>query len=147
MNVKNTMLVVALLFCFSACKMSKVQFLEGTWQVENKEQYEVWEKGKPRALTGYSYKMNGEKQVITETLCIRAVDNALVYEATVPNQNQGQTIPFALNTKENDFLSFENMAHDFPQKIQYQQINEDEILVRVLGENNQGFSYKIFKRK
>jgi len=44
-------------------------------------------------------------------------------------------------------LSFENEKHDFPNKIQYTQINENEIFVEVLGKNNEGFSYKMILQK
>ena len=130
------------------CKVqhkTAVDFLAGTWKVKNKEQFEVWEKKSPDILQGYAYKWRDNKKIITETLSIKKLDNQLVYEATVPDQNEGKTIPFKLNREVKDCLSFENLLHDFPKKIQYKKISDKEILVRVLGENDPGFSYTIFK--
>jgi hypothetical protein len=39
-------------------------------------------------------------------------------------------------------LSFENLAHDFPKKIQYKSLNENEIQVTVTGDEGSGFSFK-----
>lgn len=60
--------------------------------------------------------------------------------ATVPNQNNRNAIPFILNREITDKLSFENLVHDFPKKIQYQKLSPKEILVKVLGSENKGFS-------
>ena len=70
----------------------------------------------------------------------------VVYEATVPNQNQGKTVPFTLNPNISDTLSFENPAHDFPTRIQYIPKSDDEVFVRVLGSDGKGFSYVMVRK-
>jgi len=67
--------------------------------------------------------------------------NHWVLEATVLKQNSGQTVSFVLNTEVDSILSFENLNHDFPKKIQYLKQSNNQIKVSVLGENNKGFSY------
>lgn len=114
--------------------------------MEGKEQYEVWESSKNKELIGYSYKFNDNQKIITETLSIKIIENNLIYEATVPDQNEGKPIPFILNKKIKEYLSFENIKHDFPKKIQYKRLNEDEIEVTVLGDEGKGFSYKQLKQ-
>lgn len=113
--------------------------------MENKSTFEEWN-FKDNQFTGTSYKMNNDTKVITETLQISITDGAIVYEANVPSQNEGNTIPFVLNTSISDKLSFENLDHDFPKKIQYQKITDVKILVHVLGEDDKGFSYHIIKQ-
>jgi hypothetical protein len=118
----------------------------GTWKMDGKEQYEVWETTKNKELRGYSYKINDNQKTITETLSIKKIENNIIYEATVPDQNEGRTIQFTLNNEILEYLSFENINHDFPKKIQYKRINDDEIEVTVLGDEGKGFSYTQLKQ-
>jgi hypothetical protein len=118
----------------------------GTWKMEGEDQYEVWESTKSNELIGYSYKFYNNEKSITETLSIRKIDNQTFYEATVPDQNDGKTIRFTLNNEIKSYLSFENIEHDFPKKIQYKRINDNEIEVTVLGDQGRGFSYTQVKQ-
>jgi len=90
--------------------------------------------------------INGNQKKISETLLIKIIGNQIVYEATVPNQNDGKAVQFILNNEIKSYLSFENLDHDFPKKIQYKKITEDEIIVSVLGENGKGFTYTQLKQ-
>ncbi len=140
---------ICFLFLFLACaenKIPEIDFLVGTWKMEGKEQYEVWEKNKNNELIGHSYKLNNNQKTISETLLIKKTGNQIIYEATVPDQNEGKTIQFILNTDIKSHLSFENDKHDFPKKIQYKKINDDEIEVTVLGDKGKGFSYTQLKQ-
>jgi len=135
---------ICLLFLLASCnenKTSKLDFLVGTWKMEGKEQYEFWEKNQKDGLVGNSYKLVNNEKSISETLSIKNVGDHLIYGATVPNQNDGETIEFILNPDNNEYLSFENINHDFPKKIQYKRISMDSIKVSVLGKNDEGFSY------
>ena len=144
------LLSICLLCLLPACsenETSELDFLVGTWKIEGKEQYEVWEKNKNNELIGHSYKLNNNQKTISETLTIKKAGNQIIYEATVPDQNEGKTIQFILNTKIKTYFSFENDKHDFPKKIQYKKITDDEILVTVLGDKGEGFSYTQLKQK
>jgi len=98
-------------------------------------------------LEGYSYKIKDGIESRTESLKIRESAGTWIYEATVPNQNDGKTIPFTQNLAEKSILSFENPAHDFPVKIQYKPINKDRFHVSVVGRDNKGFTYFIDRVK
>lgn len=78
------------LLCFlTACSENeklKFDFLVGTWKMEGKEQYEVWEKNKNNEYIGHSYNLNNGQKMINETLCIKKINDQFVYEATVPDQ-------------------------------------------------------------
>lgn len=119
-----------------------VNFLTGTWKVDGKESYETWTQEKDQ-LNGYSYKIENGQKKVTESLIIKVVDDDMVYIATVFDQNKAQGVPFKLNYLEKNHLSFENPGHDFPKKIQYKLINDLEIVVQVLGENDEGYSFKM----
>ncbi|WP_298760448.1 DUF6265 family protein [uncultured Psychroserpens sp.] len=125
--------------------MSKLDFLKGTWKIENKDTYESWEK-KEGLYIGSSYKIVNEEKHITETLSIQKLNEEIIYSALVPSQNNGKTISFTLNMEKDDVLSFENLAHDFPKKIQYKKVNDTKIYVKVLGEDDKGFNYFLIKQ-
>jgi hypothetical protein len=135
---------ILILFLSSSCadkKATELDFLVGTWKKENKEQFEVWERNGSLGLIGYSYRIEDRKKNITETLAIKKIGEQFVYEATVPDQNDGRTVQFILNTEIDSLYSFENDKHDFPKKIQYKKRNDDQLKVTVLGDGNSGFSY------
>lgn len=134
------------LFLFSACqKQVNYLMLEGTWKIEGKEKYEVWEKTKS-TFKGESFsKKDGIKRT-TETLEIKEENGNVVYRATVPNQNNGAAIPFTLNTSKAEILSFENSEHDFPTQIIYEPVSDSRLLVKVLGGDGKGFSYYMDKQ-
>ncbi|WP_297760541.1 DUF6265 family protein [uncultured Muriicola sp.] len=147
MKTLTSVCILCLLLACSENKLSRVDFLIGTWKMEGKEQYENWELSNNKDLIGYSYKIKDSQKIITETLSIKILRKTVIFEATVPDQNEGRTIPFTLNNEIKDYLSFENIDHDFPKKIQYKRLNNNEIEVTVLGDEGEGFSYKQLKQR
>jgi hypothetical protein len=147
MKALTSICILCLLLACSENKLSRVDFIIGTWKMEGKEQYENWELSNNKELIGYSYKFKDSQKIITETLSIKILENTVIFEATVPDQNEGKTIPFTLNNEIKDYLSFENIDHDFPKKIQYKRINENAIEVTVLGDEGEGFSYMQLKQR
>lgn len=150
MKTLNLILTALLLFILISCnaqeKKQNINELIGKWKVEDKNTFENWEKVSDSYFTGKSYKLNKDQEQITETLEIVYQKGAYVYKATVGDQNQGKTILFKHNKSLNEMLSFENLDHDFPKKIQYKFISNNKILVHVLGENDRGFSYYLIKQ-
>ena len=140
--MKNLLLILISFITFSCSNqdIKQLYFLEGNWQVEDKQQFEKWEK-KGNDLIGVGYKLiDGEEQVL-ENLAIRVIDGQVVYQATVANQNDGSTISFQLNDSISDFFSFENPEHDFPKKIQYFKLDGSKLKVNVIGEDEKGFTF------
>jgi len=125
--------------------INSLSFLKGTWKAEDKNLYESWNIEENNVFTGQSYKMKDGSKKISEHLKIRHSGDKLIYTATVLSQNNGQGINFNLKSDSESIYSFENLNHDFPKKIIYQKLNENEIFVQVLGENDKGFSYKMKK--
>jgi hypothetical protein len=121
-------------------------FLAGTWKVENREDYEAWTATDGTTLSGQAYKIRQGQKTVTEYLSIKTVDGKTVYTAIVLGQNNGQPVDFVLNTEVNGKFSFENLAHDFPKKIQYTPMGDAAVLVEVLGDNGRGFSYMMAKQ-
>ncbi len=119
---------------------SEFDFLVGTWKYENRDQFEVWEWADGSQLQGYVYKLDkGEKEIL-ETLSLEIRPDEVVYKARPKDQNEGRIIPFVLNRSVQDWYSFENPEHDFPNKIQYQLLADDSLQIRVIGQNGKFFS-------
>lgn len=143
--MKFLVIILVVVSCNQAVSQDPVYQLVGEWQVEGKPTYEAWELTDGK-LVGEGYKIKDDQKFVSETLSISNESGDWTYSATVPNQNEGRTIPFKLNTKVADKLSFENLSHDFPKKIQYQFLSEKEIFVSVLGDEDKGFSFKMIKQ-
>jgi Domain of unknown function (DUF6265) len=127
--------------------LKELRFLEGTWKIENKENYERWKINEDGSFEGKAYKIRSEKEIVTEHLSIKMIFKKVTYQAKVLNQNNGEPTDFVLNDTVKNKLSFENLSHDFPKKIQYTKLDEATLFVEVLGENDKGFSYKVIKQK
>ncbi len=148
-HIKIITLSVVLMALFSISATfagSFPSFLVGTWKVENQNTYEQWDRQDSHHLKGVGYKINDGQKVITEYLDIKYVGKDIIYSATVLSQNDGKTITFTLNHRNGNIFSFENPRHDFPKKIIYQKISDDEIFIEVTGAADKGFSYNM-KRK
>lgn len=146
MKITSSPVILFLLLISAEAQAQNMDFLIGTWKVEDRELYEVWDKNGKDDFNGYSYRLENGEKIITETLSIKRINNKMIYAATVPDQNEGNTIRFQLNGDLESYLSFENAEHDFPKKIHYKKINENEIEVTVLGDEGKGFSMKLQKQ-
>lgn len=147
----KTLITLGIFLTFSSFiakdRLNGLGFLAGTWKTENKENYESWKVINDSLLEGNGYKMKAGQKVVTEYFSIKAGSGKIVYQARVPDQNNGKTIDFELNKSLKNKYSFENLSHDFPKKVQYTKLNDTTIFVEVLGANDKGFSYKMMKRK
>ncbi len=137
--MKLLSIIILLAVTFSCNSQDPILKLEGIWKVDGKEQFESW-KLTNDTLKGEGYKIKNGEKVIFEYLTIYQSSDQWIYTATVPDQNEGQSILFILNPKITGKLSFENLNHDFPKKIQYQFVQENQLFVQVLGANDEGFS-------
>jgi hypothetical protein len=148
MKIIFSLLTIITLYAFNINESIKdLQFLEGTWKMENKENYETWKMENESELKGSSYKIKSKEKTTSEYLSIKAVNSQLIYTAKVLNQNNAQPIAFVLNKEVKNKFSFENLSHDFPKKIQYTKLNDSTVFVQVLGDNDKGFSYNMIKQK
>jgi uncharacterized protein YciI len=144
--MKFTLLILALfIFHNVIAQLNFPDFLQGTWKMENKNNYEHWDKINDNTMKGFSFTSNSGEILVYEYLEIFKSKKGIVYTATVLNQNQGRGISFKLN-KVGDTYSFENPNHDFPQRISYKKISETEVFVEVSDGKQNGFSFKMTKQ-
>ena len=65
--------------------------------------------------------------------------------ARVPDQNEGEAVVFILasDPSVNNEWMFINDKHDFPKRILYKKISDNEWFADVRGDDNKGFSIKL----
>lgn len=120
-------------------------FLKGTWKADKSDLFEHWDLLNENTLKGFSYKMVDGQILISEYTDITRKENDIVYTATVLNQNKGKSIDFKL-TGTGSTYTFENPDHDFPRKIVYQQLSDDEISVSISGGQQKEYRYTMMKQ-
>ncbi|MBW6497162.1 MAG: hypothetical protein K0B09_02110 [Bacteroidales bacterium] len=116
-------------------------FLKGTWKMENKDVFERWDMLNENSLKGVSYVMENGQMTVIEYLDISRDGNDVIYSANVLGQNDGKRIEFRQTNSGNAFV-FENPNHDFPKKIVYHRLSDNELFVQVSDGKENGFSYK-----
>lgn len=147
MKSLSILFAIFLLFTAPQNNISDLHFFAGTWKIENKGNYETWVLKDKDALEGSAYKIRNGSKLVEEYLSIKISGDNIIYTAKVVNQNNGQPVEFILNKTIKDKFSFENLAHDFPKKIQYTKRNDTTLFVSVLGKDDKGFSYNLIKQK
>ncbi len=147
MRLHNLIYCIILIVSCNKPSIQKFNTLSGTWKIDGKEQYEVWEILDNTEFKGYVYTIENGGKVISEELQLFKLGDEFVYVARVFNQNKGENVIFRLNLEEKEMWSFENEQHDFPKKIQYKKIDENTLDIQVLGGNNKGFSYRQIRQK
>jgi hypothetical protein len=128
--------------------LKQLHHLEGTWQRSTKSglAYEAWKIEKPNLMLGKGYEGTGPETTVQETLRLFVEDGKIIYEATVPVQNEGKPVRFPLVKTSGDGKAFifENPAHDFPQRLVYHFIGSDSLHVRAedLAGNGLDFGFR-----
>lgn len=140
---KSTQKVLTLfiLFCISSISIyaqPKLTLFEGIWQMKDEHagiMFEEWHKVSDSLYKGESYSMSENKKQVFETVLLKYVDGKLCYAPTVNDQNKGNEVLFSLKEISDDGKKFvfENLGHDFPQRIIYHFKNESILDARIEG--------------
>ncbi len=117
----------------------------GTWKLEESSTFEIWN-FRDSLFLGKAIKAENTDTILLEKLRILKVENDFFYEATVPDQNEGQPVKFKLIQQNTNQFVFENKKHDFPKKIIYDFPDESSIIVTILG-NDKTVIFKYLKIK
>jgi hypothetical protein len=137
----TTLFMAAVLF--SSCtngeeKINQISWLVGTWEgIDDNELVfvEVWTKGSGNWMDGKGATLAPTGDTLfKETLKIELVEGTPYYVATVP-QNPGPVL-FRLVEGDESHCVFENLDHDFPQRIVYTLETNSTLHVRLEGVEN-----------
>lgn len=118
-----------------------VKDLVGVWEdsAQDNTFVEQWQINPDGSLSGTGFVMAGNDTVFIEQLNIREVNGVMTYFAQVMDHNQGRSIPFGLKEKQGSSMVFENLQHDFPQRIIYEVPNDTSMFVYIEGTENGQF--------
>lgn len=148
LTMKIALIILLIIFSGSG-NLYEVHFpttlekLEGTWQLENSDTFEIW-KNHDSVLIGKVVKIQNHDTIIIEKLRIIRRNNEIFYEAKVLSQNEGLPVQFKLITSENNEFVFFNKKHDFPKKIIYNLQKENLIAASISG-NEKTISFKYLR--
>ncbi|MBF0693463.1 MAG: hypothetical protein IR153_00225 [Flavobacterium sp.] len=132
-------LAIAVVGCGEARKKDrdltrKADWMVGTWQHKSAEGNltEHWEKLNDSTYHGHAYFIYGKDTLHNERVVLSKRKGAITYSPTVQGQNEDKPVDFAFVSFENGKLTFENPAHNYPQKIVYQK-KADSLVAEISG--------------
>lgn len=137
------LVVVSADVALASPRISDLSWLAGCWAREDAEpgSVEVWLEPAGGVMLGMSRTVRGGKTVEHEFLEIREVEPGTLGYVAHPSGQASAT--FKLLRSGDREVVFENLAHDFPQRILYRRTG-DELVARVEGERNgqiRGFDF------
>jgi len=146
---------LALLTMFTnanAQSINSLSWLSGVWVQQSPKFtiYETWEFSSDyQSLLGKGITLVNNDIVSEEEISITIVKGKLTYNVTVKNQNNGETIPFAATEQTQNHIVFENLNHDFPQKISYNKVSDQqlEVVISAIKNNKEEKIQFLFNRK
>lgn len=140
---------LALLTFFVSCKkadredldknekeiIKTAHWLLGQWETKSEDGTltEDWQKVNDSTYTGQCFFLKGEDTIHHETIVLQQIDEQLNYNTVIRGQNNNKAIAYLLMEAKENKLVFENLKHDYPQKITYSQISKDSLVIALSG--------------
>ena len=134
--------LLATLVLFVSCKkeslaekLNPAQWIIGNWEQKTDAGIltESWKRQNDSVFVGSTYFINESDTLHSETILLEQRADSITYSAKVKGQNNEKAIPFTLTTANTNVLVFENPAHDYPQKIEYQKSKSNGLQVTISG--------------
>ncbi len=122
-----------------ASRIEQLSWVLGTWQLNTPEVNitEIWNKADDNSYAGHTYVVSTKGDTVyTESLQLVAENDTLYYVPSVSNQNGGKPVRFKEKSITGNEVVFENLAHDFPQRIVYQKTSDTSVYAYVEGMQN-----------
>lgn len=116
----------------AATGISDLAWMAGTWTGEQDgvEMEESWLAPKGNALLGLHRDVKEQRMISFEFLRIEAAADGITYWASPRGK---PATPFKMIELKDKRVTFENVEHDFPQRIIYWLANDDELHARIEG--------------
>ena len=142
---KLTLIALLVIVCLASCKnnssenkfgkLEKMNWLIGNWEqkLPDGTLKETWTKENDSTFSGDSYFINAKDTVHFESIKLIQKVEELTYMATVVGQNDDAPVAFKLTSDIGNTFTFENPAHDYPQKITYKKVASDRLIATISG--------------
>jgi hypothetical protein len=120
-------------------RLHKVKWILGNWSMPGEKGtfHESWQQSSDTLFTGTGFLISGKGDTLfTEHLKLADSAGTLWYIPQVSNQNNAEEVPFRETKSSEAEIVFENLAHDFPQRIIYRKTTAASIYARVEGMQN-----------
>lgn len=134
------LLLLAIVSCknFDSNKNEKIKeasWLLGNWENKSADGKlsENWKKVNDSTFEAQSYYIKEKDTLHFESIILQQKEEELTYIATVQGQNNDKPVAFKLTTATDKQVVFENLKHDYPQKISYTQIAPDSLVAKISG--------------
>jgi len=139
--MKKLVLLASLLLVISckkdnlADKLNPAQWIIGSWEQKTDKGIltESWQRQNDSVFVGSCYFINESDTLHSETILLEQRADSITYSANVKGQNNDKAVPFRLTTANTNSLVFENLKHDYPQKIVYQKNKSNGLVVTISG--------------
>jgi hypothetical protein len=116
-------------------KIKTAHWLLGKWEAQPSggTLTEIWKKANDSTYNGQAYFMKGTDTIHNEKILLQQVEDQLSYNTAIKGQNDDEPVSFTLTDRNEKQLVFENIKHNYPQKISYTQISKDSLMTEISG--------------
>lgn len=143
-NIILYLLLSSIIFGFSnqqnqeKISLNNFDWLLGKWKQEREKSvtYESWTRASKITFEGISHTISkvDADTMFSEYLRIVKMGEEIFFIPKVPENKY--PIPFKLITLKNNIVTFENLDHDFPQRIIYELENKMKLVAKIEGKEN-----------
>ena len=129
-----TLLLVGAAACAQPTGIQRLAWLAGCWSLSNGERTvdEQWMAPRAGSMQGMSRTVRAEKLVAHEAVILRERGELIDYD--VSPSGQARTVFTSISIGDTSVV-FENLQHDFPQRVAYQR-HGDQLLAWIEGPRN-----------
>ncbi len=122
----------------SFSQLEKANWFLGEWKnpTPNAHFTEIWTKENDSIYKAKSFVTIKKDTVFYENIILEQKNDSLFYTVSVKAQKKEQPVSFYLTTSSANQLIFENPKHDYPNKIIYTKITNNNILAEISGIQN-----------
>ena len=113
-------------------RIDRVAWLQGCWLVQDGDRTieEQWLSPRADSMLGVGRTIRADRLIEYEMVLIRASGLQLAYEAHPPAQEPALFMSASIGERS---IVFENLKHDFPQRIGYERTSADRLLAWTEG--------------
>lgn len=115
-----------------SARVAQVGWLAGCWQLADGSRTveEQWTRPLGGIMLGLGRTVRGDSLVEYEQVRLFEREGRLVYAAAPSGQSPAEFVSVAVA---DSAVTFENLAHDFPQRVRYRRLGSDSLVGRVEG--------------